>query len=587
MSLNSKTFSSLETRKRVQHDNLRSALAEWGYSWNSWNAGLVDLESTTRSISEWEIEKIKDGLTDNQFDHLMATKSPGAKYIARRIRRGDESSIHQMQSDWAALKDIRSWMSRQETQDLEKMGLCQRIVRWQEEDRLVFQPHKLLDIGIRFAWQAERFAELWKEVVVVARPWGSCYQPNKQAVLRLAITPNFARLPLWVKISLIRSENVPTSDRIGDIWRLVPCSKAWKYAPSLPKAFAFRIGPLPVWKRLEAAKAWEAVSRIPSREERSNSFWKEFDRRVRAFNPLRLIDDIAAMDGSSRTYKARLVETILSLPHKYISGGFNPSEIASYYKLANQDKLLKQLFGTAAKSVKVAWQQCHLNQMKWAIALAPKGVPEIVVKFLTAETVVDFQEEAVPFLQSIGNWRPQLRMLQATTYKVRGEEEVVESFLVRDTGMLFTNLVNQQNQAPDLGRVRCWLTAHEELGRLYIKSLPDSPVPIPADWERVQGLCSLDGSWVIELPTSVAQLRLWGESLHNCVGGYGPSIQQGLSIVFAVYENGLHKYCVEISNTGVGKGYCRQFLGIRNCLAKLEIKESVLLALQQAKLVNY
>lgn len=236
-----------------------------------------------------------------------------------------------------------------------------------------FEPHKLLYLGIRFAWQAERFCKLWKEVCNPRRPWGSCYQPNQQKVRALALTPNFNRLPIWVKKSLIKDAEWIETDRVGNIWDLIPCVKAWKYCPELPKAIAKRVGQMPIWKRLEAKAAWASLQDYSSyslryyrsqewqvyrnseyvaitRAELINQFWIEFNRRCSAYNPVRLLDDINKLDASKH-YKARLTESVLNLPHKYISDGFDPSKLTEYYKLADQDALLKGLFGTNSKSV--------------------------------------------------------------------------------------------------------------------------------------------------------------------------------------------------------------------------------------------
>jgi hypothetical protein len=289
------------------------------------------------------------------------------------------------------------------------------------------------------------------------------------------------------------------------------------------------------------------------------------------------LDDLAAVTtDKNQKFVSHRAEAVLSLPFGYLNNVFNKSNLVEYYKLADQDALLNGLFGTSAKSVKSAWGNCKFDQMRWAIVLAPKGNADVVCKFLTAPCVVTFQEDTVPFLKSLGDWKPQLRMIETTTYRVRGEEKVVEDFLVKDTGMLFNNLGDN-----NLGRVRCWLSAHEELGRRYIGTLPNSPVAVPTSWERVNGLCSVDGTWRIELPSSTAQLKFWGEQLHNCVGGYGNSINAGDCTVFIVYVNGILTYCVEVRG-----GSIRQFNADRNASTYNEVRDSVTAALQQAKLLN-
>jgi hypothetical protein len=175
-----------------------------------------------------------------------------------------------------------------------------------------------------------------------------------------------------------------------------------------------------------------------------------------------------------------------------------------------------------------------------------------------------------------------MKMLQTFTYKHHGEEHSLNDFHYKDTGMLFNNLV-REGHTPELGRVRCWLTSHEVLARQYVRYLPNEPVKIPQGWERVQGLCAVDGSWRIELPTSTAELKYWGETLSNCVGGYGRNINEGQSIVFVVYWQGTLKYCAEVNNNK----RIAQFYGQRNSSPIWSEKDSVCYALEQAGLLDY
>lgn len=114
-----------------------------------------------------------------------------------------------------------------------------------------------------------------------------------------------------------------------------------------------------------------------------------------------------------------------------------------------------------------------------------------------------------------------------------------------------------------------------------MKELPDEALPIPAGWERVDGLCSIDGAWTLEFPKRVATLKYYGETLRNCVGGYGPAIKFGRSVIFVVREKGLLTHCVEISS-----GSVNQFYRSGNSSADWGIRESVEVALRQAKLIS-
>jgi hypothetical protein len=578
---------------------LQEALFEEGYEYVA--GRLEDLMFDPGQCSQEDADYIyanRQTLTKEQMQVITCSKSRGAKYIAYRIFDGAEPDLKKLASDWAAHKELKSWMLSQDFEWLKKMDLVSSSWNREEGHEVsCYYPGRLIGLGIRFAWQAERFCRLYAETCSQKRSWRSCYQTNKDLTLEVALTPNYNRLPVWAKRVLIETGNVPNAERIGNIWDLIPAAKAWKYHQNFPKSIAKRVGEMPVWKRMVAAKAWKKVSKggyslnyfrqyqdgweySTTRTSLTNEFWIEFDK-MSAYNPVALLDDLATVTSDrNQKFVSHRAEAILGLPHKYLNGRFQSDNLIQYYAMADQDALLIGLFGTNAKSVKAAWTGCNLDQIKWAIELAPKGNADVVCKFLSAPCVVVFQKDTVPFLQSLGDWKPQLRMIETTTYRVRGEEKIVEDFLVKDTGMLFSNLAQQRGDN-NLGRVRCWLSAHEELGRRYIGTLPNSPVSIPSNWERVNGLCAIDGTWRIELPTSTAQLKYWGEQLHNCVGGYGNSINSGDCIVFVVYVNSMLTYCVEVRS-----GSIRQFNADRNSSTYNEVRDSVTAALQQAKLLN-
>lgn len=597
MSLSSRK-SPLAVRVRATR-TLTEALFEEGYEYVA--GRLEDLFFNPDQCSQVEADYISAHnrtITKEQMQNMTSEKSRGAKYIMWRIYEGSEPDLKKLASEYAAHKELKSWMLDQDFEWLQKMNLIdQKWNREKQEYNYSYVPGRLIGLGVRFAWQAERFCRLYAEVCNTKRSWRSCYQPNKSAVLGVALTPNYNRLPVWVKRVLIETGNIPSADRIGNIWDLIPAAKGWKYHRNFPKSIAKRVGEMPVWKRIVAAKAWDKVSNgydlgyfrkfqegweySTTRTSMVNAFWVEFNKNS-AYNPVALLDNLAAKcSDRNRLFISRRAEAVLNLPHKYLNT-FDDKNLYQYYALADQDALLCGLFGTNAKSVKEAWVNCKPDQMRWAIALSPKGNADVVCKFLTAPCVVGYQEEAANFLQSLGDWKPQLRMIQTTTYKVRGEEKIVEDFLVKDTGMLFNNLRNAAHgEDPELGRVRCWLSAHEELGRRYIGTLPNEPVSIPSGWERVNGLCSVDGKWRIELPTSTSQLKFWGEQLHNCVGGYGNSINAGNTTVFVVYVDSMLTYCVEVREKSI-----RQFMADRNSSAFGDMYKSVEAALQQAKLLK-
>lgn len=540
------------------------------------NPNQVDL------LDRPEIEQ----MSEEEFEQYLKPLTKGARFLAflvrdaRWLEEKDKPTDQKLLGKVAAYKEARAWIANQTPEN-------QDFLSSQE----IYPKTLVCDFYLRFSGEFDKFIELYKESCDRSRNWRSSRQPNLGAVRILATTREYQKLPLWVKVNLLQANVWIPKDRIGNIWRLIPCSRAWKWERELPKRIAERVGEMPVGKRIAAKFAWRMIDdsllnqwhyrhNEPefSRSELENQFWLNFNSLANnAFLLLEKISEETSRD-LKKQHQARQAEAVLGLPHKFFSDGFDPNRLLEYQQYIDKDQLLLSIFGTNAKSVKRAWDNAGVDQIRWAIALAEKGNPDVVRQFLLSECVLPFEEESVAFLQSLG-WKKALRMIQTLTYRVRGEEHLVEQFLVKDTGMLYNNIV-RQGDTPNLGRVRCWLSVHEELGRQYIKVLPDEPVAIPEGWKPLNGLCDVKGEWSIHLPTSTGELKLWGEQLHNCVGGYGKNINKGQSIVFAVRVHGQIRYCVEICNH-----HCNQFLGDRNSKADSKVQNAVLGALRQARLV--
>lgn len=62
------------------------------------------------------------------------------------------------------------------------------------------------------------------------------------------------------------------------------------------------------------------------------------------------------------------------------------------------------------------------------------------------------------------------------------------------------------------------------------------------------------------VPRTAAELTAWGDRLHNCVGGFGPAVNERRSIVVGIESGDRLAYCIEVRPDGV----IRQFLGAHN-----------------------
>lgn len=655
MSLNSKRCP-LAVRIR-NSQTLGKALFEEGVDLVAGQLEII-FNTNTRELTWGEVEYIQSLFVHPNFrwecstvdvehlDELIKGKSRGARFLAYQVveteKQRKDFDMKQALKDWAATKDLRRW-AKSRIEDLTLCGLGYKKVLtdngWEplsrhvnaytdekEEDcahiRFAADTGTLLGLGIRFDWQAERFLNLYKEVMNPKRSWGSCYQVDKEKVLAIATTPNYNKLPLWVKKAMVNANAFEVnSDRIGNIWRLPDCARAWKWCGDLPKGIAERIGRMPVKSRVLAKFAWEEIIEKRSvawqsfnkvnwtewdgtpisRHELTMEFWATFRAYSRAnfgeLLPYIMGDEKGerSRSGYSREHYIKkhyqtLLEVALNLPHESLPWTkLNQSKNSDQLLLGLVDflspaKACEHLFGTTGKATVKAFQSSSPTPRKWAMVLV-SGNADLLQKYLNLpeDSILGFQEDAIAFLKSLSP-EVALRMIQTTTFKVRGEVHPVDSNIVRDTGYLFKRL-EDNGGVPNLGRVRCWLSVHETLAKEYVSRLPDFPLKVNPDFQRVQGLCSVDGSWEIEIPTCNAQLKLWGQQLSHCVGGYGEAVNSGRSIILAIREYGRVTHTIEMVKAGNSYS-CQQFYGYGNSSAPKELRGSVLDALAQANLCN-
>jgi PcfJ-like protein len=520
-------------------------------------------------------------------------KSRGARYIAARILSGADPDLRQLTLDWFAHRNISRELSKGELQEIGARVADLRM------------------LGIQFGWEARRFFELYRQVMVRDRVWGSCLQANQGKVKVLALTPNYNKLPVWVKKALINSDQWIETDRVGDIWRLVDCAKAWKHAPRLPKNVAEKVGRMPVDSRIMARWAWEKAAEDLngltlrglhqtgwqkwyygkeyveiSRTDLLNQFWAEL-KRLQNLSIAELISEWDSLEeyGTSREIHNDLrtiAEKHLGLPFGFLLnpwGRLKEATVERYlFAIAQHGDaktVCKSLFGNGGDRTVSLFKSASQDAWQWAVVVGDRNADAIQKILGMQQPIVAFQADAVEFLRSMP-MQTRLRLLRSTTFKYRGIEHQTTNDHVRDTGYLWSNLTER----PDLGRIRCWFSAHEALAAAFVKELPDEVIPVPHGWERADGLCSVDASWTLEFPKSVATLKYYGQVLRHCVGGYGNAIKQGRSIVFVVREQGILTHCVEVCN-----GRVNQFYKSENSSPDRDIKESVVSALQQSGLL--
>lgn len=565
----------MATRTRhLPRNAQQSAIAnrEAGSQIRDYLEGLLD-------INYWELSQEEaDAITSSQnpyisYDEFAAKlkkqgKSKGAIYIASRIRSGANPDLYELTNDWFAHRNIKKALS---VEQLREIGASAGDLR---------------RLGIKWAWEAQRFYDLYREVMVKSRVWASSCQINQHRVKAIAFTPNYNRLPQWVREGLMKAPDSAQigGDRIGNIWRLIPCVKAWKWA-QFPKGVAERVGKMSPRMRMLAAIAWQyrdtwVEDRHLSQGEQVKSFWL----MLQALESNTLLEQCEwglklgrySFSWGAKRWATFLSES-LSLPYGVIE---LPKEVTieaiqeAIIQYASPAIACQTLFGVSGKATIKAFQNSDRDRWNWAKAIA-YGDADAVQKILNLGECVSYQPDAINFLKSLP-MQSRIRLLQATTFKYRGQINPISDDHVRDTGYLWSNIQNK----PELGRIRCWFSVHETLAAAYVAELPDEALPIPQGWEKVNGLCAVDRSWELEFPRRVATLKYYGQALRNCVGGYGNAIKSGRSVIFVVREQGVLTHCVEISD-----GYVRQFYRSGNSEPDYTVKESVIKALEQAKLL--
>jgi hypothetical protein len=455
-------------------------------------------------------------------------------------------------------------------------------------------PHSLINLGVDTPTKGNRFMDLYLKVYDPTRSWVSGKQVNQSRVAAITLTPNYNRLPDWVREGLMKAPESAKigGDRIGNIWRLIPCVKAWKWCSELPKGVAEIVGKLSPRMRMLSAWSWavrdtwdESEKRRLSQSEQVASFWKIL-HHLQGCTTGSILRWMWLEDGNyiggkvewGRTKWAAFLTESLGLPWGLIE---LPKEV-TYEDIENAiveygtpQQVCQALFGCSGKATVKAFLSSDKTRWQWAQALGESN-PDAVQKILQLESCIAYQADAIDFLKSLP-MQSRIRLLGATTFKYRGQVNPISDDHVRDTGYLWSNI----QEKPELGRIRCWFSVHEELSAAFVKELPDEELPVAVGWERVDGLCAVDGSWSLELPKRVATLKYYGETFRKCVGGYGPAIKQKRSIIFVVREQGFLTHCVEVEGYEVN-----QFYQAGNSSPSNVIEESVCAALRQAQLID-
>jgi len=359
-----------------------------------------------------------------------------------------------------------------------------------------------------------------------------------------------------------------------NVHTLPTCIEAWKWESGLPKNIAYKVGKLSLRLRMTSRWAWvynyhhHQVHKEGYLKRCKELFWQRMAKLSR-MSPLNFAYTVAFKVPCDKVYWELFLECSLGLPKGSVS--INPFTYENLESVITDivgiRGLMPLLFGCGGKATEEAYLKSDQRRISWARFIG-KGNPDLVQKILLLPECIPFFDETIEFLCSLEPTTA-IRLLQKTTYTYKRKVCQVSDDLIRDSGYLWDNL----EKKPKLKRIRCWLSLHNKLLQEYICTLPDEPLSIPYGWEHIQGLSPVDKSWEIELPTSTATLKYWGELLHNCVGSYGKAIESGRSVVFVVKEDNTPTHCVEFS---VRDKRIIQFCSDHNGLPNEKLKKEVI-----------
>jgi hypothetical protein len=276
--------------KFIKSAKTKAARLQFAYSFE-WELGAelgadpapyyFSLYSTLLELREWlELNPHTPWSEWEEWNSLSSSQ----RWIISRVMTREVSLEEAKEANKVRLRLIRYLHSN------ESIGLpYEKEGVWFEELRTPQLAERLVDLGVKHWWEVKRFLPLWEGVRVPGRVWNSGYQPDYSKVLKVACTPDYNRLPIWVKRILVRMP--VTNTRIGNVWDLIPAASVWKYNTEIPKSLAVRLGTMYrarpdlralagiIWK--EEGKQWDRARRR-SRTERINAFWQRFNEVCRS-----------------------------------------------------------------------------------------------------------------------------------------------------------------------------------------------------------------------------------------------------------------------------------------------------------------
>ncbi len=255
----------LERRESVETDRYRDY-----YS---------DSPSTKQDHNEW-MEYNQHWPYDPKFtrayNQLIKGKSDGARWIAKELKfkalvggPGELTQGHldELGRQWNLYREIKPLFK---DPDLASYHLS---------------PYHFINRkGINTPDDVIAFLDLWTEV---AKPGAHFRYRGNPSINSVALVAKYcSELPLHAKRDLVGLGYGQfyrlDFDRLGNVYRLIDCARAWKVEPELPKNVAEQIGRMPANQRFAAKVAWKEMVMTThsesTRAERMAIFWQAFKK---------------------------------------------------------------------------------------------------------------------------------------------------------------------------------------------------------------------------------------------------------------------------------------------------------------------
>jgi hypothetical protein len=266
-----------------------------------------------------------------------------------------------------------------------------------------------------------------------------------------------------------------------------------------------------------------------------------------------------------------------------------------------------QLGGPKKKAVRKLFVDLLVNEEKdenqdklfWVGLLWKHSTPEQLQKLLRLEQVAEPPSwsgrrntllDLTNLIQFVGGIDKFVNLVSKNKVKTRrGDRAVIGIYTYDSLKILNRSLKEWPEKLQEMKRPRfrnLW-DVHEFLWKQQLENEPNYELEVNPTASKLDG--KVVGEFTLVLPKSTRTLKEWGKELNHCVGGYGPAINRGESVIISLYENGVAIYTIElVKNSSMIMGSNRsrwvvnQFYGEGNSNPPKEVVETISIIVLEA-----